>query len=124
MHGPYVTNVPCSQMERFKAMKETETRVILKFLDEFFAAERQQEEQDMLDEEVYSPSHYQSGSGMEAIDVIEEFKLNFNLGNVVKYVLRAGKKSDSACKDLRKALWYLTRESNAQEEEEDYRGRD
>lgn len=54
------------------------------------------------------PSHYKSGR-IEAIDVIEDFKLNFNLGNAVKYILRAGKKG---CRkeDLKKAIWYLHRE--------------
>lgn len=44
-------------------------------------------------EAVNSPSHYEwCAKGMEVIDVIEGFGLGFNLGNVVKYVLRAGKK--------------------------------
>lgn len=55
-----------------------------------------------------SPSHYRSDS-MEAIHVIEAFKLNFNLGNACKYLLRAGKKGD-AKEDLEKAINYLTRE--------------
>ena len=38
------------------------------------------------------PSHYQTKNGLEVIDVIESFDLGFNLGNVVKYVLRCGKK--------------------------------
>jgi len=60
-------------------------------------------------EEIDKPAHYVSKSGMEAIEIIEAFDLNFNLGNVVKYVLRAGKKE---CKrtDLEKAKWYLERE--------------
>ena len=37
--------------------------------------------------------------------------LNFNLGNVAKYVSRAGKKGD-ALQDLEKAKWYLEREIN------------
>jgi hypothetical protein len=37
------------------------------------------------------PTHYRS-RGMEAIDVIDAFGLNFNLGNVIKYVLRADRK--------------------------------
>lgn len=57
---------------------------------------------------VNHPAHYQS-NGMEAIDVIEAFGLTFNLGNVIKYILRAGKKDD-AKQDLSKALWYLKRE--------------
>jgi hypothetical protein len=55
-----------------------------------------------------SPRHYQAG-GIEAIDVIEAFGLNYRLGNVVKYILRAGQKGPRA-EDLRKAAWYLERE--------------
>jgi hypothetical protein len=43
-----------------------------------------------------------NGKRFEAIDVIEDFKLNFNLGNVIKYVLRSRKKEDYL-KDLKKA---------------------
>lgn len=57
---------------------------------------------------VNNPSHYKSG-GMEAIDVIEAFKLGFRLGNCVKYILRAGKKGNRL-EDLKKARWYLERE--------------
>lgn len=56
---------------------------------------------------VNHPPHYKSG-GIESIDVIEAFSLGFCLGNVVKYVLRHGKKGD-ALSDLRKARWYLDR---------------
>lgn len=72
---------------------------------------------DSLDEimrNVDHPSHYQTKSGIEAIDVIEAFELGFNLGNVVKYILRCGKK-DSDVQELQKAKWYLEREiSNRQ----------
>ena len=57
---------------------------------------------------VYKRPHYNSG-GVEAIDVIEAFGLGFNLGNVIKYVLRAGRKGD-ALEDLEKAAYYLDRE--------------
>jgi hypothetical protein len=57
---------------------------------------------------VEHPAHYRA-KNIEAIDVIEEFELGFRLGNVVKYVLRAGKKG-SAKEDLEKARWYLERE--------------
>jgi len=46
----------------------------------------------------------------EAIKVIEAWDLNFSLGNVLKYVSRAGKKSDNTVEDLKKAVWYLNRE--------------
>ena len=57
---------------------------------------------------VNRPKHYQ-GSKFDVIDVIEEFKLGFNLGNSIKYVCRAGKKDD-IIQDLEKAKWYIERE--------------
>lgn len=51
------------------------------------------------------PAYYKAGD-MEAIEVIESFQLGFHLGNVVKYLLRAGRKGD-ALEDLEKARWYL-----------------
>ena len=59
-------------------------------------------------EEVNHPPHYTVG-GVETIDFIEAKQLNFNLGNVVKYLSRAGEKVD-ALQDLQKARWYLNRE--------------
>ena len=58
---------------------------------------------------VNHPPHYVSPAGIEAIDVIEAFGLGFHLGNVVKYVLRSGKKGDRI-EDLKKAAWLLNRE--------------
>lgn len=63
----------------------------------------------MAAENVHHPAHYQTASGLEAITVIEAFGLGFNLGNAVKYVLRAGKKGPRL-EDLKKAAWYLQRE--------------
>jgi len=54
------------------------------------------------------PKHYNVGK-YEVIDVIEDWKLGFNLGNVVKYVGRADHKG-AASSDLYKALFYLNRE--------------
>ena len=62
-----------------------------------------------MKEAVDHPSHYRSDS-IEAIEVIESWKMNFNLGNVIKYVCRAGLKSNDSTEDLRKAAWYLNRE--------------
>ena len=60
-------------------------------------------------ETVNHPSHYSHG-GIEAIDVIEAFNLDFCLGNVVKYILRAGRKDpNKEIEDLNKASWYLSR---------------
>ena len=59
---------------------------------------------------INSPSHYTDG-GIETIDFIEAKKLDYHLGNVVKYVSRAGKKDPAKkLEDLKKARWYLERE--------------
>lgn len=56
------------------------------------------------------PSHYGGKDNpYEAIKVIEAWKLNFNLGNALKYLMRAGRKG-SLKEDLEKALWYVRRE--------------
>lgn len=60
---------------------------------------------------VNHPAHYKVG-GIETIDFIEAKKLNYNIGNVVKYLTRADHKGNKL-EDLRKAQWYLTREINA-----------
>ena len=53
--------------------------------------------------------HYQTGKDYDIIDVCKDYSLNFNRGNILKYVARAGKK-DNELQDLRKALDYLQRE--------------
>jgi hypothetical protein len=57
---------------------------------------------------VNSPAHYVTG-GIETIDYIEAKSLNYNLGNVVKYVSRSDYKGKKL-EDLKKAQWYLSRE--------------
>lgn len=66
-------------------------------------------------ERVDHPSHYtwlKDVCGIEVIDITRH--MNFNLGNVIKYVLRAGKKSeegisdiDKTIEDLQKAEFYI-----------------
>lgn len=62
---------------------------------------------------VNHPRHYQSKSGLEAIDVIEAFTENLtgleatNTGNVLKYMCRW--KCKNGLEDLKKARWYLNR---------------
>lgn len=56
------------------------------------------------------PDYYE-GEGIQPLDLIESQGLNFNRGNVVKYVARAGKKSeDTEIQDLMKARTYIERE--------------
>jgi hypothetical protein len=55
-----------------------------------------------------SPDHYQF-DGIQVIDLTEQ--MNFNRGNVIKYVARAGRKDPQReIEDLKKARFYLTRE--------------
>ena len=65
---------------------------------------------------VNRPQHY-AGTKIEVIDYIEDKNLGFCLGNVVKYVSRAGRKKDypdqdqleKELEDLKKAAWYINR---------------
>jgi len=62
----------------------------------------------MIDE-INNPSHYTRLNGVECIQVTENF--NFNLGNAIKYIWRAGHKvGQPPQKDLLKAKWYIERE--------------
>ena len=66
--------------------------------------------QALMHDPVNYPKHYTSHpSGVEQIQISEH--MSFNLGNVIKYVWRAGQK-ESAIQDLEKAQWYLQREIN------------
>jgi hypothetical protein len=64
----------------------------------------------MADESVIIPSYYNK-TNMSVIDIIDEYELNFNKGNIIKYVLRSGKKSkDTEIQDLQKAIRYCQME--------------
>ena len=57
------------------------------------------------------PQHYGGEDNpYEVIKVVEALEMDFHLGNVFKYIARAGKKeTDKELQDLKKALWYLDR---------------
>lgn len=65
---------------------------------------------------VNHPKHYNQGK-IEVIDFIEDQKLDFRAGNVVKYVCRHGNKN--GLEDLKKARWYLDRLIKEMELKED-----
>ena len=68
----------------------------------------------MANDEVNSPAHYTAYEGLEVIQLTEQ--MNFNRGNAVKYIARAGLKSyDTEIQDLKKALWYIRREIDRME---------
>ena len=56
------------------------------------------------------PSHYNHGA-YETIDVIEDWNLDFNCGNAIKYISRHMHKG-TAVRDIEKAIWYLQRRLN------------
>jgi hypothetical protein len=57
-------------------------------------------------ETVNHPAHYNQYQGLEVIDLVEQ--MNFNRGNAVKYIARAGFKApEKELEDLKKARWYI-----------------
>lgn len=65
---------------------------------------------------INKPSHYAEGRKYETIDVIEDWKLSYRLGNATKYISRAGRKDPAkTAEDLKKAVWYIEREIQALE---------
>lgn len=79
------------------------------------------------DDRVNHPSHYtwlKKLCGIEVIDITRH--MNFNLGNVIKYVLRSGHKSEEGMsdkqkriEDLKKAVFYLNDEINRLENDKE-----
>lgn len=70
----------------------------------------------MNKELVNHPSHYNKGN-IEVIDAIIDWKLDFCLGNAIKYIARAGSKDDTI-QDLNKAIWYINKKIELLEEED------
>ena len=58
-----------------------------------------------------NPGHYRANRKFEPIEVIEDWNLNYRLGNAVKYIARSGRKvGEDPVEGLKKAIWYLERE--------------
>lgn len=72
-----------------------------------YAVDQAEKNKEMVDH----PSHYQSETGLETIDVIEAFTFDlegieaFDTGNILKYMCRW--KQKNGLQDLKKAKWYL-----------------
>lgn len=72
---------------------------------------------DSTGESIDHPEYYGGDTVYEAIKVIDAWKLNFNLGSVVKYIKRAGLKNGAdELQDLKKAYWYLGHEIQDREQ--------
>lgn len=71
-----------------------------------------------MTDNINHPAHYTAYRGIEVIDLTEQ--LNFNRGNAVKYIARAGLKDpEKTVEDLQKARWYIDREINRVSTERD-----
>ena len=75
----------------------------------YFRGDQSGAESKIMSDTINHPEHYGGADDpFECIKVIVAWDLNFCLGNVLKYVRRAGKKdSATALEDLEKAAWYL-----------------
>lgn len=89
--------IPCPvRKEFYKARRNVE----MKRDEEFTASD--------VEDIIGHPNHYCEGRKFEPKDVIRDWKLNFNLGNTVKYISRNGRKDgNSSLQDLKKARQYL-----------------
>ena len=58
---------------------------------------------------ITEPTHYESEAALDVIDFCQMYNISFTRGNIIKYIVRAGKKNDEL-QDLHKALDYLLRE--------------
>lgn len=68
----------------------------------------------MTEDKINHPTHYNQG-GIEVFDFIEDQKLGYSIGNVIKYICRY--KHKNGVEDLKKARWYLDREIKKMENE-------
>jgi len=72
--------------------------------------------------QIEHPDYYNQGN-IEVIDAINDWKLNFNLGNTVKYIVRKDFKGNDPIDELEKALFYLKYEIKMLEQMRDGLGK-
>lgn len=105
---PKYSKVPKKQKEKeivvtLAPKKEEEKEVVLSLAHMVAKTLGEPKQEDVINH----PSHYTRGK-IEVIDFIEDQQLPYHLGNVIKYIARAGYKGDKL-EDLKKARWYLDR---------------
>ena len=64
-----------------------------------------------------NPDYYRKK--IEVTDFIMEYNLDFCSGNIIKYIVRQGKKNLNGLEDLKKARWYLDKLIKQQEKDDD-----
>ena len=104
--GEFVTDTYPSLSDAYKDAYD-----MMVFKENFIPIGDSKQQPDMVNH----PPHY-TVNGIEVIDVIDAFNLNFNMGNALKYLLRADRKGNKV-QDLKKALWYLQREIQQSEKQ-------
>ena len=71
-------------------------------------------ESEKIEDDTINPPYYKIPGGRNCIQITKH--MNFCLGNVFKYIWRAGeKRSNSKLEDLKKALWYLEKQIELEE---------
>ena len=101
-----------SSLKKFATAMKRTVNILMTYAQEQLAyhEERRKQTQQESRATINHPEYYSFG-GMEAIDFIDAHGLNFNRGNVIKYVTRAGRKNgEDELTALEKAQWYLDHE--------------
>ena len=96
----------CVYMDMYNNYDHPNNLPEITYSDFIASLESTEQQPDMVNH----PPHY-TVNGIEVIDIIDAFKLNFNMGNALKYLLRADRKGNKE-QDINKAIWYLQREIN------------
>lgn len=93
----------CSKVPKKKDVQAIAEKVVQTIEEQEFKTVELPKKEDVINH----PSYYTRGK-IEVIDFIEDQQLPYHLGNVIKYIARAGHKGDKL-EDLKKARWYLDR---------------
>ena len=118
-YGEFVKHKKCVT----KVVYDTHGEVVSSIVT--FEDEEEENQNESIDDKVSHPSHYtwlKELCGIEVIDVARH--LDFDTGNALKYLLRAGKKSEEGytdkekeIEDLKKAVFYIQDKIKMLEEE-------
>lgn len=108
---PKYSKVPKKKVDATLANMAAKRKEVDVTLANMIANTLEEQVVELKEDVINHPSHYTRGK-IEVIDFIEDQRLPYHLGNVIKYIARAGYKGDKL-EDLKKARWYLDRYINA-----------
>lgn len=107
---PKYSKVPKKKVDVTLANMAAKRKEVAVTLANMVANTLEEQVVELKEDVINHPSHYTRGK-IEVIDFIEDQQLPYHLGNVIKYIARAGYKGDKL-EDLKKARWYLDRYIN------------